>query len=137
MYAVTIVGKPPVFASLDFVYTPSRDVAADVERFTSGLGAELVFAIEAFGTRVAMVRPSAGGPEVLLAEHLEGERPILVYRVDDLDAAVAEIGWDDGHAFEFPFGPGVAFEAPTGHRVAVYERTRPEMAERLVGRRDF
>ena len=45
-----------MFDRLDFVYLPSDDVAADVERYTAGLGAELVFAIERFGTRVAMVR---------------------------------------------------------------------------------
>ena len=31
-----------MFDRLDFVYLPSRDVAADVRHFTSGLGAELV-----------------------------------------------------------------------------------------------
>ena len=64
----------PPFASLDFVYMPSGDVAADVAHFTEVLGGELVFAIEAFGTRVAMVRMTAEPPAVLLAGHLEGER---------------------------------------------------------------
>ena len=31
-----------MFDRLDFVYLPSRDVAADVRHFTGGLGAELV-----------------------------------------------------------------------------------------------
>jgi len=44
-----------VFERLDFVYLPSRDVAADVAHYVDGLGAELVFAIERFETRVAMV----------------------------------------------------------------------------------
>ena len=80
-----------LFQSLDFLYMPSADVAADVAYFTEVLGGELGFAIEAMGTRVAMVRLAPGPPDVLLAGHLEGERPVLVYRVAGLDAAVAEL----------------------------------------------
>ena len=50
------------FESLDFVYTPSSDVARDLAHLTGALGGEPVFAIEAFGTRVAMVRLSDDGP---------------------------------------------------------------------------
>jgi hypothetical protein len=32
---------------------------------------------------------------------------------------------------------GCAFHTPGGHRVAIYELTRPGVAERLAGRRDF
>lgn len=32
-----------MFDRLDLVYFPGRDVAADVARFTAGLGGELVF----------------------------------------------------------------------------------------------
>ena len=55
------------FGQLDFLYMPSRDVAGDVEYFTSLLGARLEFAIEAFGTRVAMVRLSDQPPSLLFA----------------------------------------------------------------------
>jgi len=57
--------------------------------FTDVLGGRVVFAIEAMGTRVAAVQVTTGRPLVLLADHVEGERPILVYRVDDLGAALA------------------------------------------------
>jgi hypothetical protein len=132
--------SPPPFSSLDFVYMPSGDVAADVANFTDRLGAELVFAIEAFGTRVAMVRLTESPPAVLLAGHLHDDRPVLVFRVDDLDAAVAAVeerGFEAGERFEFPYGPGCLLEAPGGQRLAVYELTRPEVGERLAGRRDF
>jgi hypothetical protein len=130
-----------LFQSLDFLYTPSADVAADVAYFTGVLGAELVFAIEAMGTRVAMVR--LAGPEapaVLFAGHLEGQRPVLVYRVADLDAAMDELerrGWAREAPFGIPHGPCCAFTAPGGHRLAIYELTRPEVAEHFAGRRDF
>jgi hypothetical protein len=128
------------FEQLDFLYTPSKDVAADVEQFESKLGATVVFAIEAFGARVAMVRLAGGPPDVLFTDHLEGERPVFVYRVADLDAAVAELrrrGLDPGARLEIPHGPIHSFHAPGGHRIAVYELTRPEANTRFVGRRDF
>jgi hypothetical protein len=128
------------FESLDFVYMPSADVAADVRHFTEVLDGELVFAIEAFGTRVAMVRLTVGPPAVLLAGHLDDDRPVLVFRVGDLDAAVAAVeerGFEAGERFGIPHGPGCMLEAPGGQRLALYELTRPEADERLAGRRDF
>src|SRR4051794_8553175 len=66
----------PPFLALDFIYMPSVDVAGDVDYFTTVLGARLAFAIESFGTRVAMVRLGERPPDLLFAGHLEGERPI-------------------------------------------------------------
>jgi len=129
-----------VFDRLDFVYLPTRDAAADVEHFTRRLGGELVFAIEAFGTRVAMVRLSPGAPSLLLAEHLDGDQPVLVHRVEDLPGTVAELaerGVATGAGFEIPHGPGVEVLNPGPQRIAVYQLTRPDADERLAGRRDF
>jgi hypothetical protein len=129
-----------VFDRLDFVYLPSRDVAADVLHFTAGLGGKLIFAIERFGTRVAMVALTAEGPRLLLAEHLEGDRPILVFRVDNLDAAVAELeerGVELGSRFEMPYGFGIGLPNPGPQRLALYERTRQERGDSLAGRKDF
>ena len=125
---------------LDYVYMPSRDVAADVAYFTDVLGGRLVFAIEAMGTRVAMVELADGSPPILLAGHLEGERPILVFRVDDLDAARAELatrGWVGGTNLEIPQGPLSSFSAPGGQRLAIYQLTRPGAIASFTGRRDF
>jgi hypothetical protein len=134
------VNTNPPFVSLDFLYTPSRDVAADVEAFEGLLGARVRFAIEGMGARVAAVELAEGGPLVLLADHLEGERAIMVYRVDDLDAALRTLedrGWHRERGFEIPHGPCCAFETPGGHRIALYQLTRPEVAEHFEGRRDF
>ncbi len=133
------MSEPP-FEALDFVYMPSGDVAGDVRHFTEVLGAQLVFAIEAFGTRVAMVTLAEAPPAILLAGHLEGDRPILVFRVADLDEAVAAVearGFEAGERFGIPHGPGCMLDAPGGQRLAIYQLTRPETAGRLVGRRDF
>lgn len=129
-----------MFDRLDFVYLPSRDVAADIEHFTAGLGGELVFAIEAFETRVAMLRLSPDPPALLLAGHLEGDQPVLVHRVADLEATVAELedrGVETGARFEIPHGPAAELVCPGPQRLALYQLTRPETAVRLVGRRDF
>ncbi len=132
--------QAPPFERLDFLYMPSDDVARDVEYFTSVLGAQVVFTIEAFDTRVAMVKLSNEAPDVLLAGHLEGDRPVLVYRVAGLDAAIAELerrGWERQAVFGIPHGPCCEFRTPGGHRIAIYELTRPEATERFTGRRDF
>jgi hypothetical protein len=129
-----------LFESLDFVYLPSRDAAAGLARFTGALGAEPAFAIEAFGTPVAMVRLTDGPPALLLAEHLEGERPVLVFRVSDLERSVDELagrGVKVKARFGIPHGPGVELAAPGPQRIALYELTRPEASRRLAGRRDF
>ena len=129
-----------MFERLDYVYMPSRDVAADVTWFTEVLGGRLLFAIDAMGTRVAMLKLTADPPRIVLAGHLEGDRPVLVYRVDDLDAAATELrgrGWEAGHGLEIPQGPVQTFAGPGGHRIALYELTRPGVEAGFLGRRDF
>ena len=129
-----------MFDSLDFVYLPSRDVAAELRYFTEAMGAEIVFAIEAFGTRVAMVQVSPDPPALLLAGHLEGDQAILVYRVNNLENAIAELekkGAQLGARFRIPHGPGAELITPGPQRLALYELTRPEVAQRISGRRDF
>jgi hypothetical protein len=129
-----------VFESLDFVYMPSRNVGGDLEHFTEALGATFVFAIEAFGTRVAMVSLAERSPTLLLAGHLEGEEPVLVYRVGDLEQTVVDLmnrGVEVAARFEIPHGPGIELVTPGPQRVALYQLTRPEAASRLAGRRDF
>jgi hypothetical protein len=128
------------FQQLDFVYTPSNDVAADLGYFSEVLGGRVVFAVEAMGTRVAAVQFTEGPPLVLLADHVEGDRPILVYRVADLGAALVELaahGWERQQTLEIPQGPCCSFWTPGGHRIALYQLTRPEVTSHFEGRRDF
>ena len=129
-----------MFESLDYIYMPSRDVPADLAYFTDVLGGRLVFAIDGMGARVAMVDLTDGPPRILLADHLDGDRPVLVYRVADLEAARRDLtsrGWDEGHGLEIPQGPVRSFTGPGGHRLAIYERTRPGVEQSFEGRRDF
>jgi hypothetical protein len=129
-----------VFDELEFIYLPSADVASELTHYVDGLGAEVVFAIEAFDTRVAMLRLTDGGPKLLLAQHLHGEQPVLIYRVPDLGAAEAELagrGVPVSARFGFPDGDATEVDVPGPQRIAVYQRTRPERAAELEGRRDF
>jgi hypothetical protein len=127
-----------MFASLDFVYTPAIDVDSTVESYVDDLGAELVWKVRAMGTTVAAVRLSTDGPLMLLAGHLAGEVPVLVYRVDDYadttaGLRAAGITLDE---LEIPHGPCAAFRTAGGQRVAVYELTRPGAVSYFDGRVD-
>lgn len=137
--AATGEASPP-FDQLDFLYTPSRDVAEDMTYFTEILGARVLFAIDGMGTRVAALELTEGPPLVLLTDHVEGDRAIMVFRVPDLEAALATLesrGWQREHTFEIPQGPVCSFRTPGGHRIALYELTRPDAAAHFAGRRDF
>ncbi len=128
------------FEQLDYIYTPTRDAAADVAYYTDVLGGRLLFAIDEIGTRVAMVALTEDPPWILLAEHLSGERPVLVYRVEHLDEAMAGLegrGWQREGTLEIPTGPCCSFRSPGGHRIALYERTRAFVEAGFEGRRDF
>jgi len=130
----------PPFGSLDYLYLPSDDVRDHLAYFRDVLGAAVVFAVEAMGTRVAAVRLGDDAPLVLLTDHLEGERPVLVYRVDDLAGSLRDLaarGWKQEYTFEIPHGPCCSFQAPGGHRIALYELRRPEAAAHFEGRFDF
>ena len=81
-----------------------------------------------------------GEPPLMLAEHLEGERPVLVYKVADLESAMDDLearGWEREPVSGIPDGPLCSFRTPGGHRIAIYELTRERAADRFEGRRDF
>jgi len=125
---------------LDYIYAPSEDVAADARYCTDVLGAELVFAIDDGGTRVAMVRLGTDGPPLLLTDHLPDDRPVFIYRVDDIEATSAMLarrGWTPERTIELPPGPCTTFRMPGGLRLAIYQPTRPFVVESMAGRRDF
>lgn len=130
----------PPFIQLDYLYTPSADVVADMKYFVDVLGADVAFAVEGMGARVAMLRLTEGPPHVLLTDHLEGDGTIFIYRVADFDSALRDLkarGWKKAHNLEIPMGPCCSFTTPGGQRVAVYELSRPQVLDHFLGRRDF
>ena len=128
------------FGPLEYVYAPSSDVAADTRWLADVLGGECVFAIDSGGTRVAMLRLGTGGPPILVTDHLPDERPVFLYRVDDLAATSSTLaagGWSPERTIELPMGPATTFRAPGGLRLAIFEASRPFVVESMTGQRDF
>lgn len=133
------MGAPGIEA-IDYIYAPSSDVAADVKWFAETLGAEVRFAIDSGGVRVALLRLGDGSPPLVLTDHLPDDRPVLVYRVADLEQMTSDLrarGWTPDVSIELPMGPASTFRAPGGVRLAIYEASRPFVVESMVGRRDF
>lgn len=128
------------FEQLDYLYTPSHDVAKDVLYFTEVLGGRLGFAVEGMGARVALIELTTGPPHVLLTDHLGDDRPIYIYRVNDLRKATAGLkkrGLKNEQSLEIPMGPCSSFATSGGHRIALYELARPGVLEHFMGRKDF
>ncbi len=77
---------------------------------------------------------------VLLADHLHGDTPILIYRVERLESTIAALsarGWTpESGPFEVPNGPCYTFRDPTEVRLAIYESQRPEVDQEFGGRID-
>src|SRR6266545_3139154 len=100
---------------LDFLYVPSADVAADATYWVNVLGGRLVFAVEDMGARVAMLKLGSSGPRILLTDHLDDQRTVLIYRVEDLDKTKKELhsrGWNRGRSLDIPHGPCISFATP-------------------------
>ena len=128
------------FESLDYIYTAAPDFDATVRFYTSTLGGELRWRIHDGGVRVAAVRLAGVGPAVLLASHLAAHQTILIYRVRDIDVVRQRLlkdGWTDvEEPFEIPQGPCLVIRDPGGQRLAIYERVRPGIDEKVEGRFD-
>jgi hypothetical protein len=127
-----------VFGSLDYVYVPSADVDGEAQRYVQTLGAELIWKVRGMGTTVACLRIGEPGPAILLSGHLQGTTAILVYRVHDYAATVAQLRQRNitVHELEIPHGPCATFTMAAGQRYAVYQLTRPEAVHLFDGRID-
>ena len=127
------------FVSLDFLYVPTADVDAAARWYADELGAELVWKVRGMSTVVACMRVSEAGPALLLAGHLEGEAPVLVYRVASYREALERLpagGVTGVRELEIPHGPCASFVVPGGARMAIYELVRPGVDEHFAGRFD-
>lgn len=121
------------------MYVPTADVDATAAWYVDVLGASLEWKIRGLGTVVASVTVSDGGPRILLSGHLEGDVPILVYRVVSYAEAVAALragGVDDITELEIPHGPCASFRVVGGQRLAIYELVRPGVESHFTGRFD-
>jgi hypothetical protein len=125
--------------SLDFIYVPTANVDTTLEQYRAAFGAELLWKVRGMGTVVASLRLSGQGPQILLSGHLEGETPILIYRVLDYAEAVGRLrdgGITEIAELEIPHGPCASFRAAGGQRYAVYQLVRPGVDQHFLGRVD-
>lgn len=130
----------PLFEALDYLYLPAPEIEAAIDFYTETLGGELLWRIRDGDTWVAAVRLVPAAPLVVLANHLEPGRGLLVYRARSLaetQRRLADHGWSvEGEPFELPQGPCVVLRDPGEQRLAAYERVRPGMDEHFQGRFD-
>jgi hypothetical protein len=128
------------FESLDYLYLPAPDIEAGILFYTETLGGELLWRIRDGDTWVAAVRLAPEAPLVVLANHLEPGKALLVYRarsIVETRRALENRGFTvEGEPFELPQGPCVVFRDPGGQRLAAYERVRPGMDDHFQGRFD-
>jgi predicted enzyme related to lactoylglutathione lyase len=127
--------RPP-FGSLRFLYVGSSDVGRDVEYYTGVLGAEKIWDLSSFGTRVAAVRV-CDGPLILLAGHRPAPSCLPIFEVKDIDETAKKLkrkGWkSETGKFEIPNGPCYLFRDSSGNQLAIFQDVRPGMFEQGQG----
>ena len=118
------------FGPLRYLYVGSSDIQKDLDYYTTILGAEKVWDLSSFGTRVAALRLGQG-PLLLLADHRPVRSCILIFQVEDLAAVskrLREKGWKpEGEKFEIPEGPCYRFNDPSGNPLALLQIVRPNV----------
>ena len=129
-----------ILESLDFLYVPAPDIHASVKHYTDVLDGELMWKIHAFGVWVACIRPAnRENPYVLLADHINKNDVMLIYRVENLQSAIKELkskNWKEESTIEIPPGPCCTFRDPAGNALVIYENMRPFVIEQFKGRID-
>jgi catechol 2,3-dioxygenase-like lactoylglutathione lyase family enzyme len=116
---------------LAYLYVGTPDVDRAAAFYVDALGAEVVWAFDRFGARVAALRIGEG-PLLLLADHRPAGECRLLYRVDDITEAVAELrrsGASRLIEIGVPPGPCVIADDPAGNPIGVIEETRPGRME--------
>jgi predicted enzyme related to lactoylglutathione lyase len=129
-----------MFRSLDFLYVPAPDIEASVNFYTKVLGGELLWKMHAYGVWVACIALSkAEVPHVLLADHIQKNDVMLIYQVESLENAIAQLkskGWKEENRIEIPPGPCCTFRDPAGNALVIYENKRPHIMQEFKGKID-
>jgi len=122
-----------LFLRLVYIYIGTSNYSADYEFYKNVLSAELLWEFEKFGAKVAAFN-LCGLPYLLIADHVQAPSKRLIYEVQSLNAAMAQLqsrGWEaDGIEFEIPDGTCVNFKDRSGNEYAILEMTRPFILEK-------
>ena len=118
------------FGPLRYLYIGSSDLQKDLDYYTKILGAEKVWDLSSFGTRVVALRLGQGAL-LLLADHRPARSCILIFQVEDLEVVskrLREKGWNpEGEKFEIPEGPCYRFNDPSGNPLVLLQIVRPNV----------
>lgn len=128
-----------MFESLDFVYIPAPDIESSVDYYKNILGGELLWKIHAYGVWVACIVLSEEEPYILLANHIEKNDIVLIYRVSNLEKTAFQLrskGWKEEKRLEIPPGPCCTFRDPADNHIAIYEKLRPDVMKEFKGQID-
>lgn len=129
----------PPLGTLVYLYIGTADFDRDCAYYSKVLGAERVWAFNAFGARVAAFRVCQG-PLFLLADHRPAPTCMPVLAVADLGSTIAALkanGWQsEGEGFEIPNGTCHRFADPNGNPYALFQNDRPEAMERAYADKD-
>jgi predicted enzyme related to lactoylglutathione lyase len=130
--------QPPL-GRLAYLYIGTAAFDRDVAYYRDVLGAEVVWAFNAFDAKVAALRV-ADGPLFLLADHRPAPSCMPILAVENLEATVEELkerGWHfEGNLFEIPNGPCCRFNDPSGNPLALFQDVRPDAMERAFADKD-
>ena len=95
--------------------------------------------IHAYGVWVACMVLSEEEPYILLANHIEKNDIVLIYRVSNLEKTAFQLrskGWKEEKRLEIPPGPCCTFRDPADNHIAIYEKLRPDIMKEFEGRID-
>lgn len=113
----------PLLGTLAYLYIGTADFDRDCAYYANVLGAERVWAFNAFGAKVAAFRVCEG-PLLLPADHRPVPSCMPVLAVPDLNASIAALKargrQSEGEAFEIPNGPCYRFADPIGNPYALF-----------------
>jgi predicted enzyme related to lactoylglutathione lyase len=117
----------PAIGELTYLYVATDDVDRDVAFYERALGARMEWRFAAFDTEVAAMRLGPG-PLVLLAEHRSAPSCLPIWRVADLDAAVARLASSgfavEGETVGTPDGPVHVLRDPSGNQIGLLHAER-------------
>lgn len=126
--------KPPLpFKNLEYLYVGCNDFDADVRFYKDTIKAELLWAFNKFGSKVAAFK-MAYGPILLLADHKKAPSIEPIFTVDNLETVVKSLKEKgitklDG-PIDTPNGKAYSFKDLGGNQFSLLQNENPEAMER-------
>ncbi|MBS1957034.1 MAG: VOC family protein [Cyanobacteria bacterium SZAS-4] len=126
--------KPPLpFKNLEYLYVGCNDFDVDVRFYKDTIKAELLWAFDKSGSKVAAFK-MAYGPVLLLANHKKAPSIEPIFSVDNLETAVKSlkekgISKLDG-PIDTPNGKAYSFKDLSGNQFSILQNENPEAMER-------